>query len=153
MTPLTTAASSISDRANVDATSQERALPHDGNRNLYFQRYLYRDYKDSVEGNPNLDVAWSIFEDIVGNSAYEIITIGALLHDFGHTSELALLTHNDLHVRNLLVTGAPLISEYDPEAEDKLFLPDSREQGLTMNWGRARELRKKLADRKKLTEQ
>ena len=117
-------------------------------QNLYYHQHIFRDYVDSYEVNPDLNVAWHIFKQQELVRDYNRIKLSSLIHDQGHISlsaELSIISDEvDYLMRDIHYSSQWLAKEYNEEDSNELFIHDSRRQGLTMNWKRARELYKKL---------
>lgn len=118
----------------------DTSIQQDKGQKLYFQRSIYRDYMDSSESNPDLDIAWDIFSKTRNpTNDYEFKMASILSADLSSVNEII-----DYLIRGLYYKSLQLRQADDEEAEEQLFIHDYREPGLTMNWKKARELYKRI---------
>lgn len=124
----------------LDTQSDVQLKVQDVGQHLYYRTKIHKNYKDSIERNPNLDIAWQIFitEDTPKDGVY-LLSVNE-----GDSSYYVYLDEDIDYLRKQYsdLFGFAQSDFYEKFPE----IHDWRTQGLTMNWEQARELYKKITE-------
>lgn len=135
----------IGNPVRLDTQSDVHRKIQNIGQHLYYRTKIHMNYKDSIERNPNLDIAWQIFvtednpKDGVyllrvneGDSSYYVY----LDEDIEYLNEQYADSFNFIHIAKS--------EEYESSPEIHDWCVD----GLKMDWKRANDLYKKLIGEK-----
>lgn len=128
----------------LDTQSEISPRIQEFGKQFYYYQNIHKEYKDSIEQNPILDLAWRIFQK--GGVESNISDYNNLVLESGSPIKVQLnkcifeYFSEILHSKYRITEGAT-----EEPQEAKLFIHDRRLQGLKMDWKRARELYKRLS--------
>jgi len=125
-------------RCATDTAPRHMIVPYKGN-DQFFARKIYRVDVTSSKGNPLLTMVPFIYGARGPEDGYSLMTEYTLLRDLDSAMRDPSAVDSVV-----FAAGAEDGAHPECEGEPELFIHDTRTQGLTMNWRRARELYKKL---------
>ncbi len=129
----------------LDTQSDVQLKVQDMGQHLYYRTKIHKNYKDSIERNPNLEIAWQIF--VTGDKPKEGVYL--LRVNEGDSSYYVYLDDDIDYLNKQYADSFRSIQVTEDESYERSpEIHDWCVDGLKMDWKRANELYKKLMGEK-----